>query len=301
MSVMLDEPESQTTQSQGGRLQAETTAVRLHIRWPGTRKSLSRDQKQQAAGAFDADSRALSAAKRLFDTSHPSFRAVSAIKTKAGSLWKGMTLPYIEPGVRLLRRGDVSEFDDRMIVIRGDLGEAVEELDRCFAELVDQARTQLGHLFDPADYPTSVSDLFAISWDFPSVTPPAYLRTVNPELYEQECQRVQAKFAEAVELAEQTFAEELSQLIGHLAERLSGSVDGKPKVFRDSAISNLNEFFERFQHLSIGSNEDLDQLVENARQIVSGVDPQDLRDRSSMRDRMARSLTKVETSLDELM
>lgn len=301
MSTMLDDPVTPTQASHGGRLQSETTAVRLHVRWPGTRKSLSRDQKQQAAGAFDADSRTLSAAKRLFDTSHPSFRAVSAIKTKAGSLWKGMTLPYIEPGIRLLRRGDVSDFDDRMTLIRDELTEAVEELDRCFSELVDQARTQLGHLFDPADYPATVSELFGISWDFPSVTPPSYLRTVNPELYEQECQRVKAKFAEAVELAEQTFAEELSQLVGHLAERLSGSVDGKPKVFRDSAIANLNEFFERFQHLNIGSNEDLDHLVENARQVITGVDPQDLRDRSSLRDRVARSLTKVETSLDELM
>ena len=301
MSTMLDDPVTQNQNSHGTRLQAETTAVRLHIRWPGTRKSLSRDQKQQAAGAFDADSRTLSAAKRLFDTSHPSFRAVSAIKTKAGALWKGMTLPYIEPGVRLLRRGDVSEFDDRMILIREELADAVEELDRCFAELVDQARTQLGNLFDLSDYATSMSDLFAISWDFPSVTPPAYLRTVNPSLYEQECQRVQAKFAEAVELAEQTFAEELTQLVRHLAERLSGSVDGKPKVFRDTAITNLTEFFERFKCLNIGSNEALDQLVENARQVVSGVDPQDLRDRSSLRDRVARSLTQVEMSLDELM
>lgn len=301
MSTMLDEPVTTNQASHGTRLQAETTAVRLHIRWPGTRKSLSRDQKQQAAGAFDADSRTLSAAKRLFDTSHPSFRAVSAIKTKAGALWKGMTLPYIEPGIRLLRRGDVSEFDDRMIVIRAELVDAVEELDRCFAELVAQARTQLGHLFDAADYPVSVADQFAVSWDFPSVTPPAYLRTVNPELYEQECQRVKAQFAEAVELAEQTFAEELSQLVGHLAERLSGSVDGKPKVFRDSAIANLSEFFSRFQHLNIGSNEELEKLVESARQVINGVDPQDLRDRASLRDRVARSLTEVETSLEELM
>lgn len=301
MSTMLDEPATENQASHGTRLQAETTAVRLHIRWPGTRKSLSRDQKQQAAGAFDADSRTLSAAKRLFDTSHPSFRAVSAIKTKASALWKGMTLPYIEPGVRLLRRGDVSVFDDRMDNIRDELAEAVEELDRCFAELVDQARSQLGHLFDASDYPVSMSDLFALSWDFPSVTPPAYLRTVNPAVYEQECQRVQAKFAEAVELAEQTFAEELSQLVSHLAERLSGSVDGKPKVFRDTAVTNLTEFFDRFRHLNIGSNEDLDQLVENARQVVSGVNPKDLRDRTSLRDRVARSLTQVETSLDDLM
>lgn len=301
MSTTLDEPITENQASHGTRLQAETTAVRLHISWPGTRKSLSRDQKQQAAGAFDADSRTLSAAKRLFDTSHPSFRAVSAIKAKAGALWKGMTLPYIEPGVRLLRRGDVSDFDGRMTKIQDELAEAVEELDRCFTELVDQARGQLGHLFDPADYPVSMSGLFSLAWDFPSVTPPAYLRTVSPIVYEQECQRVQEKFAEAVELAEQTFAEELSQLVSHLAERLTGSIDGKPKVFRDTAVTNLTEFFDRFQHLNIGSNEDLDQLVENARQVVSGVNPQDLRDRTSLRDRVARSLTQVESSLDELM
>ncbi|MEM9369313.1 MAG: hypothetical protein AAGD07_25310, partial [Planctomycetota bacterium] len=301
MSVMLDEPESQTTQSQGNRLQAETTAVRLHIRWPGTRKSLSRDQKQQAAGAFDADSRTLSAAKRLIDTSHPAFRAVSAVKTKASSLWKGMTLPYIEPGVRLLRRCDVSEFDSQMINIQDELSESVTELDRCFSELIDSARGQLGHLFDPADYPSTVSDLFAVSWDFPSVTPPAYLRTVNPELYQHECQRVKERFAEAVELAEQTFAEELSQLVNHLAERLSGSIDGKPKVFRDSAVTNLNEFFERFQRLNIGSSEELDELVDSARQVISGVSPQDLRDRGSLRQQVAASLTRVESCLDELM
>ena len=300
MSTTLDEPGTQH-QTHGTRLQAETTAVRLHIRWPGTRKSLSRDQKHLAAGAFDADSRTLSAAKRLFDTSHPSFRAVSAIKTKAGSLWKGMTLPYIEPGVRLLRRGDVSEFDDRMNTIRSELTEAVKELDRCYSELVDQARAQLGHLFDPADYSVSMSEQFAIAWDFPSVTPPAYLRTVSPELYQQECERMQARFTEAVELAEQTFAEELSQLVSHLAERLSGSIDGKPKVFRDSAIANLTEFFDRFEHLNIRSNDDLDSLVENARQVIQGVAPQDLRNRSSLREQVARSLTEVETSLDQLM
>ena len=67
MSTMLEDTcDSATKSSHGTRLQAETTAVRLHIRWPGTRKSLSRDQKQQAAGAFDADSRTLSAAKTSF-------------------------------------------------------------------------------------------------------------------------------------------------------------------------------------------------------------------------------------------
>ena len=63
-----------------------------------------------------------------------------------------------------------------------------------------------------------------------------------------------ARFEEAVQLAEQAFTEELSRLVSHLTERLAGSDDGKPKVFRDSAVENLQEFFSRFRHLNVRSS-----------------------------------------------
>ncbi len=100
-----------------GRLQSETTAVRLRIRWPGVRKTLSEDQKQQAASTFDADIKSVSASKKLLDTSHPAFRAATAVKTQAVDYWKRSTLPYIEPGVRLLRRRDIAAFDTHMTPI----------------------------------------------------------------------------------------------------------------------------------------------------------------------------------------
>ena len=58
---------------------------------------------------------------------------------------------------------------------------------------------------------------------------------------------MQSRFAEAVQRAEQAFVEELSKLVAHLTERLSGESDGKPKIFRDSAVTNLADFFERFR------------------------------------------------------
>ena len=51
---------------------------------------------------------------------------------------------------------------------------------------------------------------------------------------------------EAVQLAEQAFASELTDLVEHLTERLTGQIDGKPKIFRDSTIENLIAFFRRF-------------------------------------------------------
>ncbi|MDA8746078.1 hypothetical protein N9N28_15750 [Rubripirellula amarantea] len=285
----------------GERLQAETTAVRLKIHWPGVRKTLSQDQTRQAAGTFDADIKSVSASKKLLDTRHPAFRAATSVRKQAADYWKNHTLPYVEPGMRLIRRSDVAAFDVHMTSVQRELAEAVEQLERHYDEMIDQARERLGDLFDPSDYAAELHEQFGIEWDYPSNEPPEYLLRVSPQLYYSECARVQTRFDEAVRLAEQAFADELSQMVSHLAERLSGEVDGSPKAFRDSALTNLREFFDRFQHLNIRSDEGLDRLVDDARQIISGVAPQDLRDRTELRQKVASQLTRVEASLDGWM
>ena len=285
----------------GDRLQAETTAVRLHIRWPGIRKSLDDTQKRRAADAFEADLKSLSAAKKLLDTSHPKFKAVSKVRSQAVTYWRGVTLPYIEPGVRLIRRGDVSSFDNQLAQLSQELRQAVDQLDDCYGELIQQARVRLGDLFSSEDYPATLSDLFEISWDYPSSSPPDYLRQVAPDLYQAECLRVRHRFSEAVELAESAFAEELATLVNHLAGKLAGEDDGKPKVFRDTAVTNLLEFFDRFQHLNINSDAQLDQLVVRARGVVSGTAPQSLRDQETLRRNVSAGLAQVSTSLDHWM
>ena len=143
--------------------------------------------------------------------------------------------------------------------------------------------------------------MFAIEHDFPSVEPPQYLQHFSPEMYRQECQRVQSRFDEAVQLAEQAFMEELSRLVEHLTERLSGQDDGKPKVFRDSAIANLTEFFERFRSLNVRSNEQLDELVLSAQRIVQGIEPQQLRDNQWLRQSITTRMTAVQAGLDQLL
>ena len=112
-------------------------------------------------------------------------------------------------------------------------------LDSHYEELKVTAAERLGRLFNQADYPATLVGLFEVSWDFPSVEPPDYLRDLNPALYEAERARVAARFDEAVQMAEQAFQEEFARLVGHLTERIAGGADGERKVFRDSAIGNL--------------------------------------------------------------
>ncbi len=301
MSTLLDEPTTSPSTSPSQRLRTSFAAVRIAFTWLGTRKTLSTEQKAQAAETFGAEGESLSAGKKLLDTKHPAFKAVTGVRSRIVSLWKGMSLPYPESGVRLIRQDQIDTFTEQLTSLREELDEAVWRLDEHYAELKSAARDRLGSLFNSADYPESLRGMFQVTWDFPSVEPPDYLRQLNPEVYRQECERVASRFDEAVQLAEGAFVEELQSLVSHLTERLAGQSDGKPKVFRDSAIENLTAFFERFRELNIRSNEQLDDLVGQCQQVVSGVEPQTLRDSQVLRTSVASELSQVQNVLDDLL
>ena len=277
-------------------------AVRVRFTWLGTSKSLTPEQRAEAAQPFDAEGQYLSAGKKLLDTSHPAFKAVTAIKSKIASVWKSMSLPFPEPGVRLIRRDKIDEFVGLMEEYRAELADAVANLDRHYGELKQAACERLGRLFNPGDYPETLIGLFDVSWDFPSRRAARLPEGLNPALYEAERARVAARFDEAVQMAEQAFLDEFAKLVGHLTERISGvGEDGEKKVFRDSAVGNLGEFFETVQVAQRPvSNDQLDALVAQAQQAVRGVGARDLRGSGDLRQRVATQLSQVQSALDGL-
>ena len=182
------------------------------------------------------------------------------------------------------------------------LDEAVGQLDDHYEALKAGAQERLGSLFNPGDYPPTLKGLFGCTWEFPSVEPPDYLRRLNPELFEQERSRMTARFDEAVRLGEEFFVAEFSKLVGHLVERISDTgPEGTRKVFRDSAVEGLKEFFERFKTLNVHSSAQLDELVKTAQKAVQGVAPQDLRDSEALRGQIAQQMSGVLSSLDGLL
>ena len=103
-STLLEEPATRSATNPAQRLRATMAAVRVGFTWFGTRKTLTPEQKNQAADTFGAEGQFLSAGKKLLDTRHQAFKAVSAVRGRVLSYWKGISLPYPDPGIRLLRR-----------------------------------------------------------------------------------------------------------------------------------------------------------------------------------------------------
>ena len=308
MTMTLDRPNthgrraaSTSASTAAQRLRTNFAAVRVSFTWFGVRKSLNTEQKAQAAEHFGAEGKFLSAAKKLLDNKHPAFQAVTNIRSQIISFWKGMSLPYPEPGIRLIKQDDVDPFNDRMTTFRDELTVAVDNLNEHFDQLKSTARDRLGSLFNMADYPPSLRGLFGMEFDFPSTEPPEYLLRLNPDLFAQERNRITARFDEAVRLAEEAFTGEFSKLVSHLTERLTAGVDGEKKIFRDTAITNLAEFFQRFRSLNVRSNVDLERLVETAERTLTGTDPNAVRNSDSLRQHITTQLSTVQASLDAML
>jgi hypothetical protein len=66
-------------------------------------------------------------------------------------------------------------------------------------------------------------------------------------------------------------------------------------------VDNFGEFFDRFRRINVRSNEQLDELVAQARRVISGVQPQQLRDSTALPQQVATQMAAVQASLDGLM
>src|SRR5437588_3160804 len=102
--TLLDQPAQRPSASPAERLRFTTAAVRVSFTWFGVRKALSPEQKNQAAEPFGAEGEYLSARKKLLDTKHAAYKEVTSVRGRVIKYWKGLSLPYPEPGIRLIKQ-----------------------------------------------------------------------------------------------------------------------------------------------------------------------------------------------------
>lgn len=206
-------------------LRKDTMAVSLKLRRFGKRRSMTTDQVRTSAEAFGADPEYVGGSKRLLNDKHIRYKAVSAALSQARVTWKSLTVPYPEPGKRLMRRSKLAEFEAAMQEHVDQLGNAVAALDEIYhAELIPEAQERLHDLFDESNYPQSLAGTFAVDWEYPSIEPPDYLKEMAPEIYEAEQRRIQARFDEAIALTEQAFEAELATLVQSIQDQVTPQI-----------------------------------------------------------------------------
>jgi len=104
---------------------------------------------------------------------------------------------------------------------------------------------------------------------------------------------LKAMMEETRELAMAALREEFAGIVSHMAERLSGEQDGKPKRFKSSMLQKMHDFLDSFDEMNLFNDESLADLVGQARTIVSDLSVETLRKNPKLPNRISSKMGKL--------
>lgn len=279
---------------------ADTTVIlNLELSRVNNTARLKSDTK---AVKTDIDRKMLHLSVSLFDSKElrECWNFLYALKAQ---IWR-MTVPsFLRGGLYMIKVEGVEEVENL-------LNKAVEDfqpLVNSFAAVVDEQREKskkmLGPAYDPSKFPSQeeVLQAFGIKWNWLSMSTPSSLKQIQKGLFEKEAAKAEESLRNAVEEIVVMLTVEAKELCDHLVERLTPNEDGKPKVFRESAVSNITEFLAHFNMRAVGTTKELQEQVERMRKLLSGVDAKTLRDNDQLKADVHAGFAKVAASLDKLV
>jgi hypothetical protein len=282
------------------RLRLECTGLRKDISRLSTVRAFTDMQLADAAACFEAESRAISASKKLYDPKFPPLAAVNSILNRVEAYWKFMTLPYPEKATRLLPLARIEKVDRDMAELQQELDEAKPRLRASYPELVERSRVRLRHLFNPAEYDPELVDKVGFRLEPCSINAPAELERF-PEIFAKQRAEYQAKLDLALGQFTGEICGGLSLMMTHLVDTLTGKRDdGKPKIIRADAFDKLKEFVARAKDLNLTGDPQITALTDDIAQIVGGVDPTDLRRNDVARSQVAAQFQTAIAAIDAL-
>jgi len=254
-------------------LQEQAAGLGIHFTWMGTSKSLTNEEKDKAAEPFGAQGEGLAVSKKLIDSKNIYYKPLTTLQSQIRTLWINYTLPWVEKGVRLIPRALIPSFRDQFAVLKEEFQDATETLGRNWNRVKESQRQKLGNLYCENDYAVDPTKLFSVEPSWPNLSPPEYLRTIDPALYQQEQEAAAARFEKAINLAVEGYGQKLLELVEGTAEKLRPNADGTHKKFASDLAGPFTEFLTNFRRMNITSNSELDQFIQQAEALFSSVNP----------------------------
>lgn len=224
---------------------------------------------------------------------------------KARNYLRKITLPFPIKGCVLVPKKLIPEIQEHLKEIEWHYNSAVEDFLYWYPQTVKDAKESLGELFDECDYPTqeAVKNKFRFQWRYITIGP-SVSRVLPPSIYKEEVKKFQELMEQARSEAITALREEFVDLVTNIADKLQNHDDGRPRRLRDAAVENLKQFLDNFSSRNIFEDEQLSELVEQCRGIITNTNANAIRGNTQVREevhlQMEKILAGIDASLEDL-
>ena len=165
----------------------------------------------------------------------------------------------------------------------------------------EEAQTVLGDLFNETDYPEDISKKFKFDWRFLTLDIPTKSKILTPEIYKREKEKFEALMEETRQMATETLAGELGEIVQNLAERLNGNGNGKGRSINSAMLNKIRDFFDAFETKNLFDDEKLNEIVAQAHSVVDGISPYGLKYNEVMRKRITASMSDLKDTVNSVI
>lgn len=262
-------------------LQDKTVCAEIRCSVIGTRRRVSTSQIET-----DADRTMVHVGKDILDSDD-----LCAIRNLDQKL--RLDLNRVAVQSRLLRGGiyivpiALIETVEQMVSdAQAERARLVDKFLDAYPSLVAIAKTKLGSLYDPTDYPSveTVRAAFRMTFNYVSLNVPDSLQGISGALFERERVKAERKWAEAAQEIRDALRESFKTMVAHLAAKLADNPDGSRNRLHESSVAKFESFLELFEKRDVTNDDDLRKLVTKARKIMKGVNVDDLRSDEDVRN-----------------
>lgn len=258
---------------------------------PGNRRKVPSGMVQ-----VDADESAVLVSKELLDCPE-----MAAIATLDGEIRRWIYLRCLPSGV--LKEGVyrlplvlVDEVNGKLESFAEERNFKIEQFLDVYPQKVIEAHNRLRSLYDPSDYPPVPQLRKAFDFQYRYVTMDIPQNLSNA-LVEQEREKAKKDVEAEVDEIRLALRTAFADLVSHATNALTIGTDNKPKVFRDTLVTNMQQFFNYFDARNLTNDTELAELVEQARCIMQGVTPDTLRTNMSVRQQVQQTMKQVKSTI----
>jgi hypothetical protein len=114
---------------------------------------------------------------------------------------------------------------------------------------------------------------FYMEWKYFQWDTPGTLQTISASIYAAERQKAAASLAAVLSDCEQAMRVGLQELLDKMVVSLKPGLDGKPKRFYATTVTNFQAFLDTFDARNVTNDDALAALAARAKAILRGVDP----------------------------
>lgn len=226
-----------------------------------------------------------------------SLEEISKVATASRSYHYMMTLAWDDNGPRLLPASLFTQYTTAIGEFKRNFRSAVDRFVRDYPALKTDARTRLGSMYEPTDYPPveDIRERFAIEVSMDPIANPNDFRIQLNKGYIDELQRdLEERLTDRQKGAVMECWNRVRDVVGRIHERLSDD----EAVFRDSLINNARELVGILPGLNFTNDSELEDVRLEVEKIL--VHPDRLRQDKDLRSETAEKAAAILAKLPKL-